>query len=411
MPSDKNNIGPRVGFAYNFSGNSQTVLRGGYGMYYGRIINSTIFQALAFNNSGPGTTSQTAFVFTDSSGILFPNTAPLNAGTPSAYYFNPHFQAPQIHQFDLILEQQMGWDTVFSISYLASLGRELPGFLDENISHTATGTTDYIIAPSVSGSYGPLGSTPYNSILFNTKNNNTYGKVTDIFSGVNSNYQAMAVQLTHRMRHGLQFYASYTWSHALDYDQNESTFADANDQYDLRSNKYDYANSLYDIPNRVVAYAIYTPPAVFHGRWAYVLNGWGISPLLQMQNGLPYSGLTTGTPSGGLYGSINGSGGTTTIGGRGLPGTGRDTFRLPTTVQTDLRVWKDVQLNEKFRLEILGELFNVANHLNVTQQNTTEYVISGNTLTYQDAFGTNQNADNNSIYTPRQMEIGARLKF
>jgi hypothetical protein len=283
--------------------------------------------------------------------------------------------------------------------------------VDQNINTAVTNPVSYTIAPSVSGSYGPLGNTPYSVQLYGTKYNNTLGRVTDIFSGVNSNYQAMVIQLTHRMSHNLQFYASYTWSHALDYDQNESTFADPNDQYDPSTNKYDYANSIYDIPNRVVADAIYTEPAIFRGAKGTVLNGWGISPLLQMQDGLPYSGLTTGTPSGGLYGSINGSGGTTTIGGRGLPGTGRNTFRLPIKVQTDLRVWKDIQIEKRFRLELLAELFNVANHLNITQQNTTEYVISGTTLTYQDAFGTNQNANSNSFYTPRQIEIGARLKF
>jgi len=411
MPSDKNNIGPRVGFAYNVSGNSNTVIRGGYGIYFGRIINSTIFQAYAFNGNQPGTASQTSFVFTDTTGPIFPNNAPVNSGTPSTYYFDPHFQNPQIHQFDLIVEQQMGWNTVFSLGYVASLGRELPGFVDVNINTAVTTPYTYSILPSVSGNYGPLGTTPYTTPLYGTKYNANLGRTTDIVSNVNSNYQAMVVQVTHRLRRGLQFYAAYTWAHALDYDQNEATFADADDQFDPSTNKYDYANSIYDIPTRVVADAVYTPPAIFKGNWGQVLNGWGISPLLQMQNGLPYSGLTTGTPSGGLYGSINGSGGTDTIGGRGLPGTGRDTYRLPITVQTDLKVWKDFVWHDRYRLELLGELFNVANHLNITQQNDTEYVISGTTLTYQDAFGSNQNADSNSIYTPRQMEIGARLKF
>jgi hypothetical protein len=408
MPSDKNNIGPRIGFAYNVFGNSQTVIRGGYGVFYGRIINSTIFQAYAFNGNQPGVLSQTEYVV---KGATFPQTVPFTAGTPSAYYFNPNFQNPQVHQFDLLIEQQMGWGTVFSLGYLSSLGRQLPGFLDQNLNPAAATQTTFTVAPSASGRYGPLGATTYTTPVYGTKFNNNLGKITDIFSGVNSNYQAMVVQVTHRLLNNLQFYASYTWAHALDYDQNEATFADANDQYDPRSNKYDYANSIYDIPNRVIADAIYTEPAVFHGPLATVLNGWGISPLLQMQNGLPYSGLTTGTPAGGLYGSINGSGGTTTVGARGLPGTGRNTYRLPITVQTDVKLWKDFQFHERYRLELLCDLFNVANHLNITQQNTTEYIISGTTLTYQDAFGSNQNADNNSIYTPRQVEIGARLKF
>ena len=45
-PSDKNNFGPRVGFAVVLTGDGRTALRGGYGLYYGRIINSTIYNAL-----------------------------------------------------------------------------------------------------------------------------------------------------------------------------------------------------------------------------------------------------------------------------------------------------------------------------------------------------------------------------
>ncbi len=43
-PDDRNNIGPRVGFTWNVYGDGKTILRGGYGMYYGRIINSNILQ-------------------------------------------------------------------------------------------------------------------------------------------------------------------------------------------------------------------------------------------------------------------------------------------------------------------------------------------------------------------------------
>src|SRR5687768_896574 len=50
---DRNNFGPRLGFAFDVSGDGRTSVRGGWGLYYGRVINSTVYNALV--NTGVGT--------------------------------------------------------------------------------------------------------------------------------------------------------------------------------------------------------------------------------------------------------------------------------------------------------------------------------------------------------------------
>jgi hypothetical protein len=437
-PSDKNNFGPRIGFSLDLFGDGNTVLRGGYGLYYGRIVNNTVATA-QFGSGSPNGQYQVASIKPTATGApVFPY--PLAGGAaskPSSFFLAPNLQNPSAHEVDLEVQQEMGKGTVFQVSYLGSLGRNLTNFLDVNLAppedleyvsiHGGPGDGQANIPVPTFGTCTASASCPYPTGYINPN----FTNITEVISNVNSSYNALVFEVQNRSIHGLQFDANYTWSHALDFNQNASAGTATNDWLNPYANaRQNYGISQFNVGNRFVGYALYDfPDFVSSGPLKFAVNGWTFDDTFQMQDGLPYSAeVDTGYNSAPALtnGTWNGVPGSADY----IPTIGLNTFRVPRVIVDDARLQKGFRFGDRYDLKLAADMYNVANHQNFSTTNINENAYNyGSTtvaagapavgsaanpaiLTYLTAFGSHSTSNNSGfLYTPREFELSARLEF
>jgi hypothetical protein len=447
LPSLGNNWGPRVSLALGNAESHWPVARLGYGIYYGRTENATVETAL----------TQTGSLSGDLNFFLRP-TDNLNAGgappfpyvlaglpgsvvKPGAVEFAPGFRNPEVHQAVAALEEALPAHVQLTASAMVSLGRRLPVSIDTNFDPQVNpGFITYAVEDSTGK--GPI-KTPQIKVPFyaswpadnsatgfSGRLNQDYQQITQIMSRANSTYDAAMLKITRYGRRGLSLHAHYTYSHAMDWNPNESTQVAGSDVLDPANFSQEYGTSNLDVRHAAAVMAIWEAPWKLRNWAARLGNGWMVSGIGQFHSGLPYTMRTSGSLAGeftstgllveALGPGMNGSGGDNRV-----YGVGRSTYRYPSTWKADLRLGKSFDLGQMRKLELLAESFNLFNHQNVTELETTGYYIERSssagelpTLNFltglkanTTAFGQPLNVNATNFYRERQIQIGLRMQF
>jgi hypothetical protein len=453
-PEDRNNLGPRIGVAWQPFGRGSGVVRVGYGVYYGKLPGATVRAALLDTALANSTThiritpttvtscpqnTQVGFGYA----CAFLQAPPgVVAATTSAMVFDRRFRLPMVQQGTFSVEHSVGWNVMASAGYVVNLDRQLQNSVDINIAPSAD-VKEFQLQGGT-GKPGAQDGETFAVPAYSERVSTLYGPVTDIVSNANATYNGVTLEARRGLGgrtgsggagRGLEFHVAWTWSKAIDFGQNSGAAPRGNGQFDPFTVAYDKGLSALDFPHRVVATAVWAPrwePGMVVDRAGAalrsVVNGWSVGGIFSEGSGRAYSyEVFGGTRLAGGRESINGSGGSTV-----LPTAGRNTLRLPDTANFDLRLSRNFRVSEKIRLRGSVEGFNVMNHLNYSGVTQRAYLLgtagtaaagTGVTpLVFQNAttvateglnvlpFGA-YTAAATSQARERQIEMGLRLEF
>lgn len=402
-----NNFAPRFGAAYQLSQKQgrETVLRGGVGIFYdlgtGSFGDSLTF--FPYNR----VTALTNITFPLNFALLQPAPFTFVPNRARTFVFDPNLKMPRTYQWNLSVEQSLGSNQSFTVSYVGALGRKLLS-QERNFN------------PNI------------RYLFVNVTKNTAY-----------SDYHALQAQFQRRLSKGLQVLASYAWGKSLDTFSADSLITGRNEQLDYDAER---GPSSFDVRHSLTTAVTYDiKPPKFNAFANAILQNWSLDGIFRTRTATPVNivnqnflvaadgevvqgvfrpDLILGVP---LYLDNPSVAGGRVINSAAfirLPQTtlrqgnlGRNALRGFGVWQLDMAVRREFNLTEKLKLQFRGEAFNVTNHPNFANPVNT---LSSGTQFGQSfamlgrALGSGGGAGQTPLYNiggPRSVQLAVKLLF
>jgi hypothetical protein len=379
VPQDRNNWAPRFGFAFKLT--NKTVIRAGYGIFY------SSYEAGPLSIPNPGN-NPPFYVQSNFPAVNFstPNPIvnqlsrglPLNAfsnpAAPSLFSLDPAFRDPYVQHWNFGIQQDLGFNTVWEISYAGSAGKKLYEFRNVN---QPLPTTD------PNADVDPRRPRPFLG-----------GDLTYWCSCGSSTYHSLQTKVEKRFSSHLSFLGAYTYGKSIDEQSQASLGFDNSTSVRSEYNyRWEKSRSDYDQTHRFVVSYTYEVPfgENLKGAAKLLANGWQLVGIHSFTTGTPFTihAMTDFSNAGGdarpnaVVGvSDEPSGGrsrqqwfnpaafTNPVSGQ-FGNVGRNTISGPGNVTIDFSIFKNFPINERARFQFRTEFFNLINHPNFRSPSTT----------------------------------------
>lgn len=290
-PVFKADIAPRVGFAWDPRGNSQTVIRSAYGIFFDELVNGVGMPMRAASSALPSAVVRTLTGNINYANPLATVTDPFTPGQfalpASTFTIDRNLLPPYTQDWNLTVDQSLAGQ-VLSLGYIGAKGTRLPRLVEGNPAIYQPGAT---LANS--------GRRRLYSGCTLTTGTCQLGTAGLVEGNANSTFHSAQVSVTRRGTPDLNYTLAYTWSKDLDYSSSLHMSGPAPwltlGELDVPQNSLDlkgeYGRSLFDARHRFAASVTYAIPfaRTFTGFSHAVLDGWQLSALSAINSSTPFT--------------------------------------------------------------------------------------------------------------------------